>query len=217
MSISVLGLCALLSVAAASASSPADELSDLAVPQLQARLATSRGVERGLVHLYLAGAGSPSGASADSAFHVLDSLFAAQPIPLHAAWLGTAEALMARQSQGNGMQASQWVRRSIAHLDSAVSSNPKDPVVRAMRLGTFANFPSLFEVDDRLKEDDAFLRAAMPMERQDASVLMALASAAKRAGSLSVAQALWKQVMSKSDASEKWKQRAQRFLTTDER
>jgi hypothetical protein len=201
-----------MAFAASPSSASSDELSELSVPQLQARLATSRGVERGLVHLYLAAADHPSGASADSAFHGLDSLYAADPTPLHAAWLGTAEALMARQSQGNGMAASAWVRRSIDHLDTAVAGDPGKSQIRVMRIGTFVNLPDFFGVDGAIKDDANFLRTAIDLDSADASTLMALAGAAKRAGDSTQARSLWNRVESKSDASEKWKQRARRFL-----
>lgn len=209
---SILALC----LQVASTSGPlADQLGQLTVPQLEARLKTSVGGERGVVHLYLAATDSaPYSASRQIAYSVLDSLSRVDPSPIHAALLGAAEALQARGAQGDRGAASRWARQAISHMDQAVKGDPHDPSIRVMRIRSLVHFPSLFQVDGRLEEDAAFLRGAGALEQADAAKLMALASVERNFGRMDQARLLWKMVVSKNDASEKWVRQARRFLET---
>ncbi|MEN9352701.1 MAG: hypothetical protein RL318_26 [Fibrobacterota bacterium] len=181
--------------------------------ELEGQLKRSNEGERGIIHLFLAAGDSTGGPSLDSAWTVLDSLQRAKPSALHAALLGTADALQARRTRGDVIVATRWVGKAIEHLDAAVAADSMDLAVRIFRINSLVEVPEIFHVDKRLRRDEAFLRARFPkLAQADAGTLLALAALNYRFGNLGEATALWKLVAGRKIASVTQRAQARRRL-----
>jgi len=192
---------------------PLDRWSEASTPQLRQLSRSAQGAERGAVHLLLASRDTADMASLDIAWPVLDSLQRAAPSPLHAALLGTAEALQARRVRDDAIAATRWVGRSMEHLEAAVKGDPRSTTVRIFRIHSLVEVPEIFHVDALLKEDAAFLRGLCPrLPAADPATLLALAAVEYRFGRLTEASALWKLVAGRKDAAEIHRAQARRRL-----
>jgi hypothetical protein len=180
-----------------------ERIESMTITELEAQSQRAQGGERGIVHLFLAINDSAHGASLDLAWPVLDSAYRANPTPLNATLLGTADALQARRCRQDVIAATRWVGKAIEHLDAAVAGDSTDISLRIFRIHSLVEVPEIFHVDWRLRQDEAMLRSRFSrMASADASALLALAAVDYRFGKLTEACAFWKLVASRKSASE---------------
>lgn len=199
---------------AVSEDSVVNALSVYSVKELKRLLPNAQGIERGAALLFLAAADSTDASWSESARANLDSMLGLGKTPLRSVLLGTAEALRARDTQKDEIQATLWLGKSFRHLDEGVKAKPEDPLLRIFRINSLVDVPEMFHVDARLKEDCDFLRARVKggPRNADTGTLMALASVAWRNGRSREAIAMWKLVVSKEKKDSPDRKAAERRL-----
>lgn len=184
------------------------------ISQLRASLESAQGIEKGVALLFLAATDTVPNKWSESAHRSLDTLYNARKTPLRAVLLGTVEAMRARDSQKDEIQATLWLGRSFRHLDEGVAGDPGNMLLRIFRINSLVDVPEMFHVDARLKEDRDVLRAQTngDVKKADVSTLMALAAVSWREGKSREAIAMWRLVVARERKGSPDRQAALRKL-----
>jgi hypothetical protein len=169
------------------------------VVSLKKAAATTEGIERGIVLMFITASDSNSNDITKQALAILDSAYKSSSTSIHAVLLGTVEAIMARDTKSDEIAATKWIARSLKHLDEAIKADSQNVTFRIFRINALVTVPEIFKVNNRLNSDALFLKQLIgkKFRQADISSLMALASVSYRFGRLNEAIAYWKIVVAR--------------------